>query len=613
MTRPTLHWQVARASAPFDTVQHWTDESSYAMAVQTQRGREQELDRDEAGSATILARNHDRHFDPTVHTDIRPMKRVRLGAEDPSVARGYLRIDQSGTANVYCGSESPAPAGLNITGDIDVRAYIAATDWTPATTQCVVAKQASTLEGWRLELAGGADTGKLVFSWRQTGATKTETSTTTVSAADGDDLWIRVTLDVNNNAGGYDLKFWTSTDATASPSWVQLGATITGGSTTDIVDTDDQITIGKSSVLGHYFDGKVYKIEIRSGISGTLVASPDWTSPLYWWQDDWRGIDAQDTEWTLNGSLDSIYAVAATRYIWSGFALDWQQRWPNRRNARVQVTCQDAFRVLQAQKGPLSLAEAASGARIEDVLDFAGFGDERTIAAGQSTIIESELDESNTLLEHLQHVAFSENGRFFLSASGRPTFRDRHTELKDPYRTSLCTFGDAAGELPYITAEFSYGDDPLYNEASVSRAGGEVQTASDAGSQAAYLARTIERQNLLIGSDEEALSAAQWLVARYAEPQLRIRSLEIEPERDPGTLWPLVLAFELGDRITVKRRPPGGGSPISQESRIERIRHQIGPKRWRIIIDVSPADINDYWILEDPIAGVLEDTARLAY
>jgi hypothetical protein len=67
------------------------------------------------------------------------------------------------------------------------------------------------------------------------------------------------------------------------------------------------------------------------------------------------------------------------------------------------------------------------------------------------------------------------------------------------------------------------------------------------------------------GADAEADA----LLAKYKDPIPRVTALALKGE-DP-TLLAAMLARELGDRIRVIRRPPGGGSAIDQTSFIRQI------------------------------------------
>jgi hypothetical protein len=89
----------------------------------------------------------------------------------------------------------------------------------------------------------------------------------------------------------------------------------------------------------------------------------------------------------------------------------------------------------------------------------------------------------------------------------------------------------------------------------------------------------------------------------------RIESLEIKPRTDAANLFPKALAYDVGTRITVKRRPQGVGSPISKDLLIEGVSHDIGPDSWNTRWNLSPVPIAAF-ILDSATLGIL-DTSLL--
>lgn len=84
MARPQVVVEVAFNSNP-NQVPQWTDVSAYVREVHTRRGRQAELDRVEAGTATVVLDNRDRRFDPShaggpYHGQLLPMRRIRISA-----------------------------------------------------------------------------------------------------------------------------------------------------------------------------------------------------------------------------------------------------------------------------------------------------------------------------------------------------------------------------------------------------------------------------------------------------------------------------------------------------------------------------------------------------
>ena len=105
------------------------------------------------------------------------------------------------------------------------------------------------------------------------------------------------------------------------------------------------------------------------------------------------------------------------------------------------------------------------------------------------------------------------------------------------------------------------------------------------------------------------------MLSKYKDPIFRIKPLKINPYYDIGNLFSQVLGRELGERITVKRRPHGLGNTISLDVIVEGIDHEITPgqNKWTTTWYLSPADINSsYLIVGDSVYGKV-GTGKAAY
>lgn len=179
---------------------------------------------------------------------------------------GYIYLP--GIATYFL--SSPDEAALDITGDIDIRCKVALDDWTPTSNNNLIAKNDTNNYSYVFGVLGGASTGKLYVGWTTGGITElTAVSTIANTITDGQSKWIRVTLDVNNGAGGRTAKFYTSDDGT---NWTQLGSDVITAGTTSIFSGTGTLRIGSFSALGTTVTkGKIYAASIRNGIDGTEV------------------------------------------------------------------------------------------------------------------------------------------------------------------------------------------------------------------------------------------------------------------------------------------------------------------------------------------------------
>jgi len=188
---------------------------------------------------------------------------------------GYL----PGVANNYF--STPDSAANSIAGDIDIRMHIAMDDWTPAALSVMASKwdAATPVDSWYLSFQGTSN-GIITFIWTEDGGTTSKTANTTVptGVADGAYKWVRITLDVDNGAGGFDVKFYLSDDGVT---WTQLGATVTGPGSTSIYNSTAKVYVG--SVRGDVANPrmKCKRFLLKDGIDGTTVNDFDpsrWTS-----------------------------------------------------------------------------------------------------------------------------------------------------------------------------------------------------------------------------------------------------------------------------------------------------------------------------------------------
>ena len=195
-----------------------------------------------------------------------------LGSTTSADSNDPIFLAHTGTNYVYHpGANSntqsiPDSAALDITGDIDLRAFIALDDWTPAGNGAIIDKRDSSASGISYTLRINT-AGTLGLSWTADGTTAiTANSTVATGVTDGTAKWIRATLDVNNGAGGYEVNFFLSDNGTT---WTQLGTTITGASTTSIYSGSGNVALGGSLLGAFFITGKYYRAQIFSDITET--------------------------------------------------------------------------------------------------------------------------------------------------------------------------------------------------------------------------------------------------------------------------------------------------------------------------------------------------------
>ncbi|MEU9597201.1 hypothetical protein AB0E06_10355 [Streptomyces sp. NPDC048109] len=160
-------------------------------------------------------------------------------------------------------------------GDLDLRLDVALDSW--ATEQDLAGRYLSTGENrsWALTISA---TGQLALYWSPDGTFAsriTVFSTVPLWAYNGQRLAVRATLDVDNGAGGYEVRFYTGRTVDDTD-WELLGDPVVGGTTTSVYDGTADIELGRVAGLsGSSMTGRLYAFRLRDGIGGTVVASMD--------------------------------------------------------------------------------------------------------------------------------------------------------------------------------------------------------------------------------------------------------------------------------------------------------------------------------------------------
>lgn len=185
------------------------------------------------------------------------------GGFDMGVKNGGLQL------RGYFGhrAQTADSAQNSITGDIDVRWKVAATDWTPGSSFDFGGKWVgSTQRSWFLTIT---TTGLLEWYWSADGSTANfVTANAATGIPDGETRWIRVTHDVDNGASGNTVNFYSSVDGVA---WTQIGSSRVTAGVTSIFDSSSQVEVGARNVGSTTFTGTIYRMQVFNGINGVKV------------------------------------------------------------------------------------------------------------------------------------------------------------------------------------------------------------------------------------------------------------------------------------------------------------------------------------------------------
>ncbi|MGW6502976.1 hypothetical protein [Nonomuraea angiospora] len=227
---------------------------------------------------------------------------------------------------------TPDTAALDITGDIDIRIDLTAANWRDNIDLAGKYKVTGSQRSWAIYLYGD-NSGKLAYTWSTNGTATVTVLSTVPCPAPGDGRQaLRVTHDVNNGASGNTVTFYTSD--TISGSWTQLGDPVVTVGTTSIFSSSAELEVGDIVELAATpATGKIHGFELRNGIGGSLVASPDFTTQTAGAS---SFVDGAGRTWTVQGGA----SISNRSYRFFGEVSSWPPRW--------DITGQDAYVSIEA-------------------------------------------------------------------------------------------------------------------------------------------------------------------------------------------------------------------------------------------------------------------------
>jgi hypothetical protein len=286
--------------------------------------------------------------------------------------------------------------------------------------------------------------------------------------------------------------------------------------------------------------------------------------------------------------------------------------------SQVSISVSDAFSVL-TNSGLEEFTPTAqlSGARVNAILDRPEVDwptANREIDTGNSTMLGALIDEGTSVLEYLQLVSNSEFGNLFIGKDGKVVFRERNSVPNTPN----LVFSDEIVGGVYTGIQFAsvnnvFGSENLYNRILISNAASPAleATASDADSQTIYGPRSYSQSNLLVADQSELQFLADFLLARFKEPQYRFEAVTVVMDTLTLANQNAVLDLEIGDIVLVRFEPSDIPPAIEQYVRIIGISHDWSSSSKNITFALERLDFAIF-ILDNPVLGEL-DNDRLAY
>lgn len=275
----------------------------------------------------------------------------------------------------------------------------------------------------------------------------------------------------------------------------------------------------------------------------------------------------------------------------------------------VTLQCVDAFRLfnnvtISSVSG--TPAGQLSGARVDALLDSAAFPTSmRNVDAGDSTL-QADPGTQRDLLSALGTVAESEFGAFYMDNEGNATFLSRTTLAEEADQTPTI-FSDTGSGLPYVNVDFAYDDTQIFNDVTVTRAGGTAQNVQSTSSIETYFIHSGSRSGILVESDQESLDQATMILNAKANAVFRIDSITLNlKDTTDSALITAGLDLDIFNLINVTKTTPGASS-VTLELFVQGVQHDISNRVWTTKL-LTAEPIIQAFILDSTTQGVLDGT-----
>jgi len=283
--------------------------------------------------------------------------------------------------------------------------------------------------------------------------------------------------------------------------------------------------------------------------------------------------------------------------------------------SEVVITAADDFVLLAntVVEANVTPSVELSGARVDFLLDLPEIDyplTSRNISTGLATLGAFQIDANTNALTYLQQIATSEQGACFIAANGDLTFTDR---LDASFAVISASFSDTGADIPYTALQVIYGQEFLFNRIQATIEGGTVQVADNASSQTEFGITTLALPDLLLQSNAEALTLANYLVALYAEPQYRFDDLGLIVSAMSAPDRNTINALELQDVVEITRTyTTGSPASVTELYAVERLSHTITAGEHRVTVGLFNTEVLFQLVLDDAVFGTLDSDNALA-
>jgi hypothetical protein len=625
MAKPTVRVRIAFADGPYVASPTWTDVTSYVRAINTSRGRTDDWQNFDSGSATLILDNRDRRFDPTYtsspyYGNLQPRRQILIDATTDSinyhdVFRGY--VDGWPVELTDAGYDSTVTISC-----YDLLGLIAQTtapyDWADAYIRSLSAYRYIKFD----DLVNTASPSATSFTDYGSAAIPLTYSQGTAVLQNVDSFAPGLPYKAVNMVN--ELYFRTTNPLTGVSSVSAASWTIPTPVT------------GSSQYLEAY--GPDFTLNNTAGTNMRAYITYGYNLGTAQWEvrlTVQTRIGAGSTQWAyayplqVNASTPHHFAFTVTNLTSSpptvNVVVDGiELAAVSPTTSTLTLAAQDLLNVQRPQQQLVVFGSLLTTAQIATIYNLSiGQVIETTAARftramGQTSVpgalysapgspagtvakINHGGEPINTTI---QLASDSEGGELYTSKAGVLTMTNRTYYQSGTSATNQATFG--AGGIPIgMEASYYWTADGIRNALNLEWSGDTTINVSDATSIAAYGTQQ-DNYSTQLSTAADTQTLGNLLVGFGKLPRLIMSAVELGQALSTAE-WATVLGLELLDRITVVVPEPVGTN-LTQKQLIQQIEHEITPGDWRTRI-LGSSRWSSYFILDE---SLLDGTDLLA-
>jgi hypothetical protein len=585
---------------PYATTVVFTDVSDYVQEVTTRRGRSDEFQEFESGTATITLDNRDRRFDPLntsspLNGKLVPRVAVRIsatidGLSPRQVFRGFVSgwpvsISEAGynnTVTVECfdlmglleQEELPDDLADSYIRSLNPRHYWPLND--PIDPVTYTSQSLADYGSSPVPL-----TAYSTFKTANCEGLAIGLANTAVSIAETDfvDGWSYSRGPYSSAAASLSLWFQApQLDQLTVASW---GSQLDTNISYDVTSSTLEIQVLSGTTLGTFVGTIALDLAIAHHLVVNMNNSIAAPSSVY--------VDGQP----LTMSLSSSVAFSASLFESYSSGQGRRQQIVTLDRALTATEIETIYRLSRA------IITETTAARFQRLMDYTPLPASAYVTPiGTVGTVSGITTGGPSVTSELQLLNDSEGGNLFVNKAGELVMTSRNAFAEGRSLTNQATIGTTGITIgPEI--QYRVDAETMRNQLTMGFAGEGVVEVSDEASVEAYgvSGGTWSTQ---LSSQQDAFQLGNLLIGFSKDPKVVVSPVEVNVAADSGQ-WQTVLELELLDRVTLVLAPDVGSS-ISLPQLVQSIEHRVIPGEWSTTLNGSVRFTNPF-ILGSSLLG----------